>query len=209
MSLLQQNPQNDQQLDDAARGEEFTKGTSHVVWASIAAVVLVSIAIAVYMITGQKPPAATGQILNVWAVPHHIETSGFDASGANIPRESFDQMLIFTQMRLHNQSKYPLFLNGMSTNIMLDDGIHTSYAAPKSGYNDIFLAYPDMQVPHGPGLDANATIQPGQTIEGTMVSSFKMSKQQWDARKDLSFTIGFQYQPTLKLAPQAGVIIDR
>lgn len=206
MSLLQQN---DHDLDDAARGEELTKGTSHVVWATIAAVALVSIAIAVYMIAGQKPPAATGQILNVWAVAHHTETSGFDASGANIPKESFDQMLIFARVQLHNQSQYPLFLNGMSTNITLDDGIHTSYAAAKSGYNDVFVAYPDIQVPHGPGLDANATIQPGQTIEGTLVSSFKISKQQWDARKGLNFTFGFEYQPTLKIAPPAGVVTDR
>jgi len=206
MSLLQQNGQ---QQDDAARGEEFTKGTSHVVWASIAAVVLVSIIVAVYMITGQKPPPASGEILDVWAVPHHTETSGFDASGANIPKESFDQMLIFTKVRIHNQSEYPLYLTGMATNVTLDDGIHTSYAAGRPGYNDVFIAYPDIKVPHGPALDSDATIKPGQTIEGTMVSSFRMNKPQWDARKDLNFTFGFQYQPALKLTPQAAVITDQ
>jgi len=33
-----------------------------------------------------------------------------------------------------------------------------------------------------------------------------MSKQQWDARKNLSFTFAFQYQPSLVLAPQSAVI---
>ena len=206
MSLLQHD---NQEMDDAALGEEFTKGTSHVVWASIAAAVLVSIAIAVYMITGQKPPPASGQVMNVWAVPHHTETSGFDASGANIPKESFDQMLVFAKVRLHNQSEYPLYLTDTATNVTLDDGIHTSYSAGRPGYNDVFLAYPEIKVPHGPGLDSNATIQPGQTIEGTMVSSFRINKQQWDARKDLNFTFGFQYQPALKLTPQTAVVTDQ
>jgi hypothetical protein len=32
-----------------------------------------------------------------------------------------------------------------------------------------------------------------------------MSKQQWDARKDLNFTFGFLYQPNLVLAPHTAV----
>ncbi len=206
MSLLRQN---DEELDDAARGEELTRGTSHVVVASIVAVVLVCIAVALYVFYGQKPPVATGQIEAVWAVPHHAETSGFDASGASVPTESFDQMLIFTQVKLHNQSKYPLFMTGMTSNVTLDDGIHTSYAASRSGYNDIFVAYPDLGVPHGPPLATDTTIQPGQTVDGTFVCSLRMTKQQWDARKGLTFGFGFQYQPPLVITPQPAVITDR
>ena len=44
MSLLHQD--SPEEIDDAARGEEFTKGTSHVVWASALATVLVTVAIA-------------------------------------------------------------------------------------------------------------------------------------------------------------------
>ena len=46
MSLLQQ--ETPDKVDDAALGEELTKGSSHVVWATIAATVLVTIAIAIY-----------------------------------------------------------------------------------------------------------------------------------------------------------------
>ena len=66
MSLLQQDSTG---LDDAARGEELTKGTSHVVVAAIVATVVVGIAIAIYVIAGQKPPVATGQIVAIWAHP--------------------------------------------------------------------------------------------------------------------------------------------
>ena len=203
MSLLQQDSQ---QLDDAAQGEEFTKGSSHVVWATIAAAVLVTAIVAAYVIAGQKPPVATGQIVSVWAWPHHAESSGFDASGAQTAKESFDQMLVFADVKLHNQSKIPLFLNSIAADATLPDGIHTSYAAAPSEYERIFQAYRNIPVPHGPALPIDATIQPGQTIEGTIVASFRMDKQQWDARKALDFDFGIQYQPPLKLTPQTAVI---
>ena len=206
MSLLRQN---DESPDDAALGEELTKGTSPIVVASVVAVVLVCIAIALYFFYGQAPAAATGQVVAVWAVPHHTQTPGFDAAGASIPTETFDQMLVFAEVKLHNQSKNPLFLNGVTGNVTVADGIHTSYAASQSGYNDVFLAYPDLKVPHGTPLLSDATIQPGQTIDGSIVCSFRMTPQQWNARKDFNFGFGFQYQPPLTLTPPAAVVTDR
>lgn len=203
MSLLRLNSE---KPDDAALGEELTKGTSPIVVASVAAVVLVCIAVALYIFYGQKPPAATGQVVAVWVVPHHAQTAGFDAAGARIPTESFDQMLVFAEVKLHNQSKEPLFLNGVTGNVTLSDGIHTSYAASKSGYNDVFLAYPDLKVPHGSPLSADATIQPGQTVDGSIVCSFRMTPQEWNTHKDLNFGFGIQYQPPLKLTPQPAII---
>jgi hypothetical protein len=88
----------------------------------------------------------------------------------------------------------------------LDDGIHTSYAGSKSDYDRVFLAYPDMPVPHGPALPLNLTMNPGQTVDGTFVSSFRLTKQQWDARKDLNFSFTFRYQPSLVLTPHAPVM---
>lgn len=204
MSLLQKDSPD--KLDDAALGESFTKGSSHVVWAAIAATVLITVAIAIYVISGQKPPAVTGEIVAVWAHPHHTETSGLDANGAPMPKETFDQVLVFTEVRLHNQSKIPLYLLNVLTNVSLDDGIHSSYAASQSDYDRVFIAYPGMTVPHGPALPINLTLDPGQTIEGTFVSSFRLTKQQWDVRKKLDFTFSFRYQPSLVLTPQNPVI---
>ena len=203
MSLLHQESPNE--VDDAARGEEFTKGTSHVILASIAAAVLVTIAIAIYVVAGQKPPAATGEILQVWAHPMHSVTSGFDANGETMAKESFDHVLVFTRVRLHNQSKQPIFLHQIATNATLDDGVHTSYAATATDYNRVFLAYPDLASLKGTALPIEATLEPGQTLEGETVSSFRITKQQWDARKDLSYTFAFQYLPSLKLAPHSAV----
>jgi hypothetical protein len=205
MSLLQQ--ETPQETDDAARGEEFTKGSSHVVWATIVATVVVTVAIAVIVFAGQKPPAASGEIEQVWVHPQHTETSGLDANGAPMAVESYDQIYVFSQVKLHNQGTQPLFLSNIMANIKQEDGIHSSYAASAADYDRVFLAYPSMPVPHGKGLRLDLTLDPGQTVEGTIVSAFRMSKQQWDAAKDLNFTFAFQYQPSLVLAPHAAVIV--
>jgi hypothetical protein len=204
MSLLHQETPED--IDDAARGEEFTRGTSHVLVAAVVSAILVSAAIAIYMFAGQKPPAVTGDIVAVWAHPQHTETSGLDANGAPMPKESFDQVLVFAEVRLHNQSKQPMFLRNIMTNATLDDGIHSSYAATEADYGRVFLAYPDMPVPHGTPLPMELTLNPGQTADGNFVSSFRLSKQQWDARKALNFTFTFRYQPVLVVAPHTAVI---
>jgi hypothetical protein len=202
MSLLRQDSP---QLDDAALGEELTKGSSHLLWTSLIAVVVVTAAIAVYVITGQKPPAATGDIEQVWVHPQHTETSGFDANGAPMPKETADQVYVFALVKLHNQSDKPLFLHNILANATLDDGIHSSYAATASDYDRVFLAYPNMPVPHGKALSPQTTIDPGQSAEGTVVSAFRLTKAQWDARKSLNFTFGIQYQPELVLAPHSPI----
>ncbi len=206
MSLVTPNPET---TDDAALGEELTKGSTHLVWATVIAAILVSVAIAIYVIAGQKPAAATGTIDQVWIHPQHSETSGFDANGVPMAKEVYDQIYVFAHVQLHNQSKQPIFLHRITTNTELADGIHSSYAAPSSDYDRVFQAYPGMQIPHGPALSPDTTITPGQTVDGTFVCAFRLTKEQWDAHKDLSFNFSFQYLPDLKLAPQAAVVIDR
>ncbi len=202
MSLLNQDTE---EVDDAALGEEFTKGSSHLVWAAVIATIVVSAAIAIYFIAGQTKPAVTGDVVAVWAHPQHTETSGFDANGAPMPKESFDQVLVFTEVKLHNQSKQPLFLLNVLTNATLADGIHSSYAASQVDYERVFLAYPGIPVPHNTPLSLTLELDPGQTVDGTFVSSFRQTKEEWDARKDLNFTLNFRYQPGLVLTPHGPI----
>lgn len=200
MSLLKQ-----EEHDDAARGEELTKGTSHVVLAGVAAAILVTIAIGLYVFLSEKPPPATGEILSVWVHPQHTVSSGYDANGEAMAKEDFDQVMVFTRIRLHNRSKVPLFVGQITVNATLADGIHTAYARTNGQYDQVFLAYPDIPVPHESALPFDATIAPGQTIEGTFVSNFGIEKAQWDARTGLNYIVGFQYQPNLVLTPKVTI----
>jgi hypothetical protein len=199
MSLLEQESQVE------ASGESYTRGTSHVIVATVVAVVLVSAAMTIYVISGEKPPAAVGDILEVWAHPMHSESSGFDASGAAIPKEESDQVLLFTHVRLRNQSKEPIFLHQIIANATLADGIHSSYAATTADYERVFKAYPDLMQWHAPPISPDLTIQPGETKEGTFVCSFRMTKQDWESRKALDYTFNFQYMAGLKLTPKVSI----
>jgi hypothetical protein len=204
MSLLHQDTPDE--IDDAAKGEEFTKGSSHVVLASVIAAIVVSVSIAAFLIAGEKPPMATGEILQVWAHPMHVETSGLDANGAPMAKQSFDQVLVFSQVRLHNQSKDPLFLHQVITNAVLSGGIRSSYAASAPDFDRTFVVYPELQIAHGKALPTDLTLDPGQTVEGEIVSAFKMSKQEWESRKGLNLTFGFRYQPNLVLESKTAAI---
>lgn len=204
MSLLQHDTS---EIDDtASRGEEYTKGSGHLILTGVIATVLVSIAIGLYVWAGEKPPVAVGEIEQVWAHPLHTETSGLDASGAPMPKQVFDQMLVFAKVKLHNQSEKPLFLHQVMVNLTMGDGIHTVYAASATDYDRLFVAHPELTSLRGNSLPSEATINPGQTLEGTFVSAVRMDKQQWDARKNLDFSFAFEYQPTLKLAPKSAII---
>lgn len=205
MSLLGQQSQSE--LDDTAKGESLTRGTSHIVIAAVVATVVVSIAIAIYVITGEKPPVATAQIVDIWAHPMHEVTPGFDANGSAVSQTTFDQVLVFTHVRLHNQSKNPIFLHQILTNVTMKDGsIDSSFAGTASQYLRTFQAYPDLAPWFSPPIDTELTLQPGETKEGTFVSSFRLAKEQWDARKALDFTFGFRYQPEVKAVATAAVI---
>jgi hypothetical protein len=202
MSLLHQ-----EELDDAAKGEELTKGTSHVVIAAIVAGLVVSIAIAIYVIAEQKPPFAAGEITAIWAHPQHTETSGIDAAGAPMPKQDVDQVMVFATVSLQNKTDHPLYLGDVTTNVTLADGsIAHCFAANKGDYDRIFVAYPNIPVPHlTPISPLDTTVPPGQTVTGTFVSAFKMTQQQWDARKSLDFTFAFKYQPVLTVTPHVSI----
>jgi hypothetical protein len=86
--------------------------------------------------------------------------------------------------------------------------VDTSFAATAAQYERIFLAYPSMAQWHSLPLSTELTLEPGQTAEGTFVSSFRMTKDQWDARKALDFSFAFRYQPEVKVTA-TGAVIDR
>ncbi|MGA3134887.1 MAG: hypothetical protein ABSC88_02740 [Terracidiphilus sp.] len=212
MSLLQpDSPEEEsvEELDEAAPGEDYAKGSSRVVLATVIATALVTIAIAIYMIAGQTPPIASGEIEHVWVHPQLTVTPALDANGEPMPQQSFNQVYVFALVKLHNQSKHPLTLHNIMTNATLNDGVHSSYAASAADYDRVFLAYPDMPAPHGKALPLETTIVPGQTVEGSFVSAFRLSKQEWDARRNLSFTFAFRYQQSLVLAPPPAAVTEQ
>ncbi len=146
MSLLHQ--ESGEEIDDAALGESFTKGSSHVVWASVIAIVVVSLVVAFYAWTGQKRPVVSGEVVQVWAHPRHVETSGFDAAGAPKAVDSFDEVLLFAHIKLENQTQHPLYLQDILANATLSDGILSVSAGSAAQFDEVFIAYPELSALH-------------------------------------------------------------
>ena len=168
---------------------------------------IVTAAVAIYFIAGIKPPLATGEIVQVWAHPQHTVTSGFDANGAPMPQESFDQVFVFARVKLHNQSKQPLFLQQCMANAKHGRRHSLQLRGQRGRLRRVFLAYPELAVLRGQGAFAAGHHRPRRRrVEGTIVSAFRSQKQEWDARKDLNFTFAFSYQPSLVLAPHTAII---
>jgi hypothetical protein len=162
-------------------------------------------AIAAYFIAGEKPPVVTGQIESVTAYTRHLKTAEVDAAGAPMPQQEFDQVLVFAHLKLRNQSQTPLFLRHVMVSVTLDDGVHSSYAAIPADYERLFIAFPELASLHGKPLPGEPTIPEGQAVEGDVVCSLRMTRQQWDARKGLEYDVAFQYQPDLKLIPNVSI----
>jgi hypothetical protein len=204
MSLLL-GQESGEETGGAARGEEYTKGSSHLVWASLIAVLVVSAAIAAYVLLGEKPPAAVGEIVQVWACPQHVETSGFDANGAAMDKESFDRVLLFAHVKLSNRSGNPLLLEDILANLKLADGTLSVSAGSPAQFEEVFVAYPKLAALHGNVLAPRTVIAPGQSLDGIVFWAIRRSRQEWDARQGMDFTFTFQYQPSLKLTSRAAV----
>jgi len=177
-----------------------------VVWAGLAATLLVAVALAFYVLATHKPPVVSGEIVQVWAHPNHVVTSGLDANGEPMAKQSFDQVLVFARVKLRNQSKNPLILEDVLANLSQADGILSVSAGSSGQYDQVFLAYPELAALHSNPLSPRATLEPGQSIEGSVFWIFRASRQEWDARRDLNFTFRFQYQANLVLAPHTAVM---
>lgn len=201
MSLLHAN---DNEMDDAAQGEDFTKGSSHMLDAAIVAGIVVSVLIALFVLIFASRPKMpyTGEVMNVWAYPLHTTTTGFDANGDPIPVENFNRLLVFANVTIHNRSDHPLILKEVQTNVTLQDGIHSSSAASETDFKRLFVAYPQLGALSSNPLNIAATLQPGESITGTIFSALSMTKEQFDARKDLNFSFAFRYQPIFALTPK-------
>jgi len=205
MSLLQIREKSAFPSENQPSGEDYATGSSYILWTSLAAFVVVSVAITLFLLANKKPPVSTGEVTQVWAHEVHTLNTPVDANGVQTAGQVFDQVLVLANVRVRNQSDQPIVLKDLLTNATFDDGPHSSYAATATDYERIFIAYPELKGLHSKTLARDTVIQPGQTLDGMIISSFHVSKEQWTARKDLSFSIQFKYHPDLLLIPTGPV----
>jgi hypothetical protein len=177
-------------------------GGKNALLVTIAAIVLVTAAIGLYVYLGEKPPVAAGEITKMWVYSVHTKTRPFVGEGASGDPESFDQVLILAQVKLRNQSKIPLYVWDMSTSLKGDNGEDIDASAVSvNDFSRAFVAYPKMRLAKAPPLLRETTLEPGQEVEGRMLTHYTITKEEWERRRGLSFIIRFRYQKNLVLTP--------
>ena len=206
MSLLQIQNDPAHEHDASSAGEDLAKGSSYLLWTTLAAFIVVSLGIIGFWFAIHRPPIAVGDVTQVWSHEVHTLNTPTDANGVQSAGEVFDQVLVFANLHLKNQSDKPIILKDLLTNATFDDGIHSSYAATALDFDRIFIAYPELKDLHGKPLVRDTVLQPGQSLDGEIISSFHVSKQQWAAHKDLNFTIQLKFHPDLVLTPKGPVV---
>jgi len=192
--------------EDRPSGEDYAKGSSYLLWAVLAAFVVVTVGITLFLLANRQPPVSAGEVSQVWAHEVHMLNTPTDANGVQTAGEVYDQVLVLANVRVRNQSDKPIVIRELLTNVTLEDGPHSSYAASATDYERIFIAYPELRGLHSKTLTRDTVIAPGQVLDGMLISAFHASKEQWAAHKDLSFSIQFKFHPDLVLVPTTPVI---
>lgn len=186
--------------DDYLRQNEAPDPASNALKVVLLAVVLVIAAIGAYVYFGEKPPVAAGEVIRVTAVPIHQQSSSPDAVGMPGQEESFDQVLVLAQVKLHNQSKGPLFLHEMFASLMLPNDLEQrSLAVNRTDFARAFIAYPQLLPLKGEPLVRDITINAGQTVEGMILFPYSMTREQYDQKRALDINVIFLHQKTLTM----------
>ena len=137
------------------------------------ALVVVAIVVAIIAYTERAKPVAQGGIGAVYFS---------QPAGMSSP-------MILMDVTLRNVGSKTLYIKSIAANLKTDQGDQSDDAASASDFDRYLSAYPDLQPHKGTPLVVETKIQPGAEQKGTVLVTFPVTQQQFDARKDLSVAI--------------------
>lgn len=154
--------------------EEFDSAKRTLPPAAPVAIALVVVAIVVGIIAFlfRATPAAQG---------------GIDAVYFSEPAGMTNGMVLM-QVTLRNVSGKTLYIKSITATLKTDQDLSDSAASP-SDYDRYFMAYPDLKEHTTQPLVVETKIAPGAQQKGSVLVSFPVTKEQFDARKELNVTI--------------------
>jgi len=141
----------------------------------IIALVLVAIAVAAIAFFFRSTPAATGSIDEAFAV--------------DVPSQG--TVLATVQLTLRNATKKPLSLRNINITIRTDKGEFSDDFASVADFDRYFRAFPDLRAHSIEGLSHELIIPVGSQVTGSVIVSFPVSKEQFDARRALIASVNF------------------
>ena len=151
------------------------------------ALVIVAIAVAIAMYVFRAKPVAQG---------------GIDAVYFSQP-ETMPNAMVLLNVTLRNVGDKTLYVKTITANLKTDQGDTSDDAASASDYDRYFMAYPDLKAAAIQPLVVETKIAPGAEQKGSVLVSFPVNKQLFDARKELMVTIEAYDQKPITLREPA------
>jgi hypothetical protein len=169
----------------------------------VIAAIVVSIALGLYVYLGQRPPVASGEVLQTTLYPLHTvinNNGGLSGEGMEGSSESYDQLLILAKIKIRNHTDIPLFLLDISSAIKLPDGSEQeNVAASNRDMDRVFQAYPSLSYLRADPIPRDITLTPGQSAEGLAIFNYPISKDQWSKLQTAKVVVSFMHQKNLEL----------
>jgi len=155
--------------------------------------IVTSLLVGSYLYFGKHKALATGEVERVSLYPiHSVESGSGMAPGMASQNESYDQLIVFAQVRVHNQSTEPLTILELQANVIQADAtVSSSLAVGAHDSNRLFSAYPKLAPLRMEPLLRDTTIAPGQSGEGLLIFNYSLSKAQWEQKKSFTVSVTF------------------
>lgn len=164
----------------------------------IAAIIIPVVVVGAYVVINREPNPYKGQVLSMNVYPIHRDlTQKTTTEGIGGQTDIYDEILVFTNVRITNTAKIPLYIHDMWATVDSPDETSRSTAVSASDFQKVFIAYPDTRQYQKSMLPRDATIQPGQQVEGEMIFSYQMSQQEWQSATGMNIDVGFLHQNPL------------
>ena len=169
--------------------------------AIVIAALVMTIAIAIYVYLGQKPPVAAGEVLTMNLYPvHTLINSGGGSEGMPGQGEYYDQLLILAKVKVRNQTDIPLFLQDVASTIKLPDGSEqVNTTAGDKDMDRVFQAYPSLSYLRAEAIHRDITLSPGESAQGLCIFNFPITKEQWDTLQSAKVVVSFMHQKNLEI----------
>src|SRR5208283_1024072 len=116
-----------------------------------------------------------------------VAQGGIDAVFFSEPANMTNGMVLL-QVTLRNVGDKTLYIKTIKGNLKTDQDLSDDAASP-SDYDRYFMAYPDLKEHSTQPLVVEMKIAPGAEQKGAVLVSFPVTREQFDARKDLNVTI--------------------
>jgi hypothetical protein len=158
----------------------------------LVALIVTGLLVGSYFYFGKRKPVATGAVTRVSLYPIHSAESDQNTEGTMGSSEQYDQLLVFAQVQVHNQSDIPLTITEMHGDMTLADSTQTSSrAASANDFPRLFGAYPKLAPLRSDPLLRDTTIPPGDNADGLLIFNYSLSKAQWDQKQKFMVSISF------------------